>query len=280
MNRKSADDELAPITADDMARFRRNAPAALARRGAAFVGESLGNALSLLLTGLIPIVGMLYFQWSASEMLVFLIVGAWIGIVCDVAKFLLLPAQVKRFGDVYYDDWHVWVVANALRRGLDQAPKSHLAARYEPALGVFVDFVCGGIGTALLRVALAEGGFNFRSDFWQNPALLKGLALLAIYEAAMTIWEMVSHKVRGDAAGELSVALGMRGLGLFLLLFLVVMIHDALGDNGAVARNAMLAVNAAILLAAAFNLVGIFWLRAETNWLSDYLRTKGVCERS
>jgi hypothetical protein len=227
---------------------------------------------------LIPIIGLVYFGWSASELLVFLILGAWIGIACDIVKFFVLPAQVKRSGDVYYDDWHVWVVANALRAGRDQAPKSHLAAKYEPAMGVFVDLVCGGIGTALLCVALAEAGFQFRADLWQNASLLKWLAVLAAYDVAMTVWEIARHKLRGEAAGELKVALGMRGLGLFLLLFLVVMIRDALSNDSAVARITMLTVNGAIVAAAVFNSVGLFWLRAETNWLRGYLSAPPVRE--
>lgn len=104
MSKRSESYELVPITAADMARFHKNAPAALARRGSGFVAEELGRALSLFLTGLIPILGLVYFGWSASEMLVFLLIGSWFGILCDIARFFALPAQVKRFGDVFYDD--------------------------------------------------------------------------------------------------------------------------------------------------------------------------------
>ena len=139
---------------------------------------------------------------------------------------------------MYYDDWHVWVVANALRRGLDVAPKSHLQAKYEPALGVFVDLVCGGIGTALICVALAEAGFNFRSELWENRgSVARAWRCSRSTKLALTVWEIARHKLGGDAAGEVKIALGMRGLGLFLLLFVVVMIHDALGSNNAVARG-------------------------------------------
>jgi hypothetical protein len=161
---------------------------------------------------------------------------------------------------------------SALRRGLDAAPKSHLQARYEPAIGVLVDFVCGGIGTALICVALVEAGFDFRGELWQNAGLWRSVAVLATYEVVTTIWEIARHKLGGDTTGQLKVALGMRGLGLFLLLFVVVMIREALGDDGAVARGVILAVNAAIVLLALFNAVGFVWLQADTNWLRNYLR--------
>jgi hypothetical protein len=272
VSRSDPKNELAPLTAAYMARFYRNAPAALARRGSGFVASEFGRALALLLTGAIPLVGMLAYGWSASELLVFLVVGSWIGIACDLVKYLALPTHVRRGGETYYDDWHVWVVASALRRGEETAPRSHLAAKYEPALGVLVDFVCGGIGTALICVALAETGFSFRTELWQNGGLLKSVAILATYEVTMTAWEIARHKLGGDASGAVKVALGMRGLGLFLLLFVVVMIREALGDDGALARSVMLAVNGAIVLTACFNAIGFLLVRGETNWLREYLQ--------
>jgi hypothetical protein len=137
---------------------------------------------------------------------------------------------------------------------------------------VLVDFVCGGLGTALICVALVEAGFDFRSELWQNVGLWKSIAVLATYEIVTTIWEIARHKLGGDATGQVKVALGMRGLGLFLLLFVVVTIHDALGANGPIARGVILAVNAAILAAAVFNAVGFLSVRAETNWLREHLR--------
>jgi hypothetical protein len=269
---RSKDNELVPIAAADLTRFRKNAPAALARRGGGFVAESVGNALALLLAGLIPIVGLVWFGWSASEMLVFLVIGLWIGILGDFAKFALLPGQVRRSGAAYYEDWQVWVVASALRRGKNEAPRSHLEAKYTPVAALFVDLVFGGVATAILCIALAKSGFDIRQELWNNAWLVKSIAALAIYEAAFTLWEVVRHKLGGEAAGQVRVTLGMRGLGLFLLMFLVVMLDDALHDNGATARVAMLVVNAAILALAAFNLVGLYWVRTETAWLREYLQ--------
>jgi hypothetical protein len=272
VTRRVSGNEWIPISDADMGRFRRHAPAALARRGAGFAGEELGRVASLLLTGLIPIIGLLVFDWSASEMLVFLLIGSWLGIGCDLAKVLLLPAEVRRRGELYYNDWQVWVVVHALRRGLDQAAKSHLQAKYEPAKGVLIDLVCGGLGTALICVALVEAGFDFRGELWENRWVLKSAALLAIYEVAKTVWEIVRHKRGGESAGEVRVAVGLRGLALFLLLPIVVMMIDALGENGAAARGVMLAVHAAILVFAGFSVAGFFWMQADTNWLRQYLR--------
>lgn len=205
-------------------------------------------------------------------MLVFLIVGLWIGILGDLGKIALLPEQVWRYGAAYYEDWQVWVVAGALRHGKNEAPRSHLEAKYTPGAAVLVDLVFGVVATAILCVALAKSGFDFRQQVWQNTWLVKSIAALAIYEAAFTLWGIVRHKLGGDAAGQMRVALGMRGLGLFLLMFLVVMLDDALHDNGTTASVAMLTVNAAILALAVFNLAGLYWVQAETTWLREYLQ--------
>jgi hypothetical protein len=139
---------------------------------------------------------------------------------------------------------------------------------------VITDLICGGVGTTAIFAELINGGFDFRRELWLNTALLKGIALLAIYETVLTVWEVARHKLRGDAASQVKVALGMRGLGLFLMCFLVAAINHNLHDNGATARLAMLLINCAVLALAAFNSIGLFWVQAETNWLHEYLRTR------
>jgi hypothetical protein len=78
--------ERTPITAADRERFHRNAPAALVRRGPAFVGETFAEAFETLLIGGVPIVGMLRFGWSADQLLLFLLIGTWTAILLDFAK--------------------------------------------------------------------------------------------------------------------------------------------------------------------------------------------------
>jgi hypothetical protein len=262
---------MAPITAEDLSRFHRNAPAALARRGGNFVGEQLGAAFETLITGLVPIIGMLAYGWSANQLLVFLLVSAWTAIVLDVLKLALLYEGVKRFGATHYDDWHVWVVAQALREGKTEAVRSHLKAKYQPEMGVVVDLLFGGVATVAILAAASNESWSGLRGLFDDRSVLYGLAILVGYQVVFAAWEIIRRVVAKDA-GEVKVAVGMRGVGLFLLMFLVVMIRESAGDNGAVARGAMLTVNGLIVALAFFNAVGQAWLRSETRWLRDYLR--------
>jgi hypothetical protein len=275
MSYEHSEPVMAPITADDMQRFHRNAPAALARRSGNFVGEQLGAAFETLITGLVPIVGMLAFGWSASQLLVFLLVSAWTAILLDIVKLTLLYEGVKRFGATHYDDWHVWTVAQALRAGKTEAVRSHLKAKYQPEMGVVVDLLLGSVGTvAIFAVASGESWSGLRGLF-ADRSVLYGLAILVGYQIVFAAWDVVRRLVAEDR-GEVKVAVGMRGLGLFLLMFLVVMIRESAGENGAVARGAMLVVNGGLVALAAFNTVGQFWLRGETRWLRNYLHERPV----
>ncbi|HMO85956.1 MAG TPA: hypothetical protein PKC18_13665, partial [Lacipirellulaceae bacterium] len=129
---RTSRDDAAPITADDLARLRRNGPAALARRGPAHVGQTLASALQLALLGGVPLAGLTWYDWSAAHLLAYNVVGAWIGILADWARVAYAGDAVRRDAQTHYDDWHVWVVAGALRAGRTTAPRSHLRARHDP----------------------------------------------------------------------------------------------------------------------------------------------------
>lgn len=268
--RKGRDLERTPITPADMERFHRNAPAALSRRGAAFVGETIAEAFETLLIGGVPLVGMLQFGWSANQLLLFLLIGTWTAILLDFAKYLLLAGAVERFAAAKYDDWHVWVVVESLRAGKSDAPQPHLRAKYEPALGVFVDLVCGGVGTALIVLAIVTGpGIDVR-ELLADRTVQWSLGALVGYQLLLTGWEIARQRFAPND-GETPVYLGMRGLGLFLLMFVVVMFRESAGDSGGISRGVMLTVNGVIVAWAIANVVGLLWLRGETRWLRNYL---------
>lgn len=268
-NRRASDD--VAISAGDLATFHRNAPAALARRGAGFVAETLAGALQSIIVGAVPIAGLLWFDWSAAQWFLFLLVGAWVGILCDLARLKLAEPAVLAFGKTYYDDWHVWVVVEALRRGADEAPKSHIRAKWDPWSGVFVDFAAGGLATVLLSLML-RSQWQGDVDGTLSPSLLASLAVMAGYQVLTAAWEIVRHRRAGEAAGPLKAAPGMRGLGLFLLVFVAAGVADR--TDGTAARALMFTVNGAIVAMGIFNAVGLLWLRGETRWLREYLRQR------
>jgi hypothetical protein len=158
MAKKSANDKV-PITQADLDRFHKNAATAVRRRGWHYMREEvLGGAQTVIYGGL-PIAGLLWWDWSATGMLVFLLFASWIGIFCDTTKLLALQKRAEAFAAAKYDDWHVWVVTAALRDGTNEAYPSHIRAKWQPFAGVFVDFVMGGISTFLIVIMLISEGW-------------------------------------------------------------------------------------------------------------------------
>jgi hypothetical protein len=280
--------DMAPITPADLDRFHRNAPAALARRGRGYVAESVLNGAQTILVGGVPILGLLYWGWSGMEMLLFLIVIAWVGIVCDAAKVLWLRERAEAFASAGYDDWHVWVVADAIRSGKHEAPRAHLRAKWQPVGGVAIDFVMGGVSTLLMVIQLAaKAGLGLHS--FQARALAIGLALMAGWRIVFTVWQIVHHRrgsrrwagspvaasANADSDRPVKAAVGLRGVGLFLLVFLVV----ALTENELsvdAARMIMLVVNGLVVLLGVVGLLGPLIVRGETRWLRRYLADRAT----
>jgi len=281
--------EMTPITPADLDRFHRNAPAALARRGRGYIAESVLNGAQTILVGGVPILGLLYWGWSGMEMLLFLIIIAWVGIVCDAAKVLWLRERAEAFARAGYDDWHVWVVADAIRSGKHEAPPAHLHAKWRPVAGVVIDFVMGGVSTVLIVVQLvAKADLGLHS--FQARALMIGLAATAGFRIIFTVWQIVHHwrsrRIRSDESPVVATAnpdsdrpvkavVGLRGVGLFLLMFLTVMLTEgSLGMDAA--WMIMLVVNGLIVLLGVADWLGPLIVRGETRWLRRYLADRAA----
>ena len=283
--RSDTQSDLVRVSQADLDRFHRNAPAALARRGRAYALEEAASALPTILFGGLPIVGILYWGWSPAELFLFLLAGAWIGIACDTVKVFALRRRAEAFAAAMYDDWHVWVVVQALRDKSNKAPASHLSAKWNPMGGVFVDFVMGGISTALIITLLvAEAGLQFST--FQTTGLAIGIGVMALLRVVSTAWELLHHRAsdraRDERQGEwveqadgdrpVKVVVGLRGVGLFLLMFLVVFLtDDGSASSATVTRICMLVVNCLLVLWGVTKLFTPLLIRGETKWLRAYL---------
>jgi hypothetical protein len=270
MHKRHSNEEV-PITATDMERFHRNAPAAIKRREGTYAFDEFGNGLRSIFLGGVPLIGLLWFDWSSSQLMFFLLVGTWVAILCDFAKLWFLEKSIREWAAVSYDDWQVWTVAAALRAGRNTAAKSHLHAKYEPWVGVLVDIVFGGLASVLIPVALAEAGEGIDSTILRDQGVMYSLIGLIAYQVLFTVWEIVVHKRGFTGPRQVKVKLGMRGLGLFLLMFLLVMLADNWGEQSFATRIAMLVINSGIVFLGVVTMVGPFMIRRETQWLREYL---------
>ncbi len=80
MHKRHSNDEVL-ITAADMDRFHRNAPAAIKHREGTYAFDEFGNGLRSVFLGGVPLIGLLWFDWSSSQLMFFLLVGIWIAIL-------------------------------------------------------------------------------------------------------------------------------------------------------------------------------------------------------
>jgi hypothetical protein len=269
---RKADADYVSLTSGDMDRFHRNSPAALARRSGGAIAQSVMGSLELVIIGATPIVGMLWYDWSATQQLVFLVASLWVGILCDFARLAFVRHAVKAHADEHYDDWHVWVVVEALRSGRNTAPRSHIQAKHAPGDGVFVDLAAGGFSTVLIAAALFVNSDDraFVTTF-DRPFVIS-LGAMAAYQAINAAWEIARVRRAGMKAGGVSAAPGARGVALFLLMFVTMTLGDPDGAGGIAAQRVMLAVNGVIVAVGILNAAAWLWLASETRWLARYVR--------
>jgi hypothetical protein len=267
--------EMVKLGAEDMSRFHRNAPAALARRGGNFFAREIAQGCEQMLYGCWPLVGILWLGWSTLELIFFFVVRMWVGILCDLAKLCTLCPAVMRSAQTKYDDWHVWVIAQALRDQQKELVRSHLRARYQPWQGVLVDFLFGGVATVGIAAMLLQSkGADLQVHF-EGQWFLGSLLLSIVYPVMMGLSELVRHRIVGGER-DVVIASGGRGIGLFLLMFVAVVAHEAQTNAADFAMWLMVAVNAVVIFAGALNVFGYWLVKDETRWLERYLREQSL----
>jgi hypothetical protein len=270
MGNKQANEKV-PITAAEMQRFHRNAHAALKRRQGSYAFDEFGNGLRSVFLGVIPFLGILWWGWSPLQLVFFIVVGTWIAILCDLVKLILLHKQIHAWAKPTYDDWQVWTIVAALRAGRETALKSHLYGKYEPWKGVLVDFILGSVATLMIGVTLAKVENALEWQALRERDVIVSLVVLIVYQIGFTIWEIASHWLPRNQDQKVKVSVGMRGLGLFLLMFLLVWIADNQEKSPTAVTTTLLVVNGAIALWGMFTIIGPLLIKKEATWLKDYL---------
>ncbi len=257
-----------------MDRFHKNAHKALEKRTARFLLQEVFEGFQFVLFGSLPIVGLFYWEWQPLHLLVFLLVGAWVGLICDCFKLYFLKKAIMEYADGRYDDWHVWVVADALRKGQEKARAQHLRAKYQPGAGVIVDLTFGGIGTLMTYFTVSAVNSEFPLGMLRDTEFRHALIGFVSYQWLLTIWEILSHRMSKTSGGAVKVAVGLRGVGLFLLMFLVLMIVGDDGQNPEGVKYAMLIINGLLIFLGLVYITGPILLAGETQWLKRYLRER------
>jgi hypothetical protein len=262
---------LRPLAAEDLARFLRNAAAAVARRDAAYFRAETRDSIGRIAFGALPLLGLALLGWRADQQLAFLVAGAWIAIAADLLRWLLLRRAVAREVARYNDDQHVWLVAEALYRRRE-GMRVELARSYSYGRGLLIDLLLGAIATAVLAGLWSAAGGVVLADALRglasNTGLRWGLALVAAMEFAGVVGLWLRHRLTPDSAPAPKLGAGARGIGLLLLVGLMAFV----GPISYSATAIVSAAGAGLVLVGLIGLVGVGLLRRETRWLRDYLR--------
>ena len=266
---------MVPLNREQMRRFYALAPGVLEKRNPAFYTREFNTGFQLICVGVIPIVGISLLGWSPMNWLVFVLFGAWTGIVSDCIKLCFLHSEIQRYANERANDQFVSTVAETLRKGGREIPAVPSGGAYRPRSGLLIDLVFAPISTFLI---LVTAGGSMNSDWnavFGQPWFLPTLVVLALLQFFTTAWEVFQAQ-RLAAEGRspiVKVFLGGRGACLFVLMFGVLMATDG-GDAENPTRNFRLAIyviNTAIIAIGLINFWGLCLIRRESAWLRHHL---------
>lgn len=262
------------LDAAQMQRFSRNLPAALARRSGGFMAEQWMATGEMLMVGCVGLFGLWRLDWSPEGAVACLLLGIWAKIIGDLMKYCLARRALLRLKDEWDDDAQVWAVGNALKDGQTQLRADRVGG-HMPGMGLFVDLAFGGVATGVI---VKVSGL-FRPETWQvllaQPEwrwVLIGMVWWQLMTAAIST---LRHAWLGERAGRLQFAAGGRGLGLFLLMFPVLMFY---GESEGNARGVVLVSHLALIVFALIGFFGCWLLQRETRWLRDWHRREQAAE--
>ncbi|HET7843144.1 MAG TPA: hypothetical protein VFL14_03275 [Xanthomonadales bacterium] len=259
---KRAQVQMVPLTADHRERFRRDAPAALAQRSQAWFAEQSWGALEPALAGGVALVGLWLFGWSGVAVFGLALAAIWNAVACDVAKLALAHDAVQREAERWNADRSFWTIADAIREGKQEMRADSLTP-YRPGMGLFVDFVFGGVATVVMLATVDESPLEVVAALTATGGARIALAAMLGLQWLATFATIVRHRRPGERSA-MRFGAGARGLGLFLMMFPVVM-----SDEGARAMKVAVIMNAGLLLLAAISVFGLALMRRETEWLRD-----------
>ena len=267
---------MSPLTEADYDRFHRLAPKVLANRTWANRMREVESATSMIVAGLVPILGVAYLGWSATNWIVFLVAGCWMGLLCDYLRLIYLRPQIDSWCDYCIEDTFVSVVGQAIRNGQDEIFIDHRPKRPPYDYAVITDIAFCSVSSLIIFVSLPD---SVNAEVFGKPYFLLLLILILTHQLVMAVWGIIV--IRNDdplqsGSGQpiVKLFLGLRGAAIFITMFAVVMSTDGAEDAKASIHYAVYGINGLLVLIGLMTLGG-GWLRHnETRWLRKYLATR------
>jgi hypothetical protein len=243
-----------------LALLRQDGATALSRRPDAFFAGLAMTSGELAVLSLGSLLGLWLFDASPLTMFWLVYAGLCGGIVVQWVKYLALREAVRRESARGNADRLLWAVVDRVRSG---HPGDCEHRDVAPESGLIVDLLFGGVSALVLLVAMIASG-NAPWHALQADSWLGWLIALLVATQAGAAWRTVRRQRQGRD-GALQFAAGGRGLGLFLLMFAVMI--------GGPARLALV-LTVVNLLQLAWGVVSLYTIgvmRAEARWLREHL---------
>ena len=254
------------ITAQMRQGFKRNAPAALARRNNAYLSSVAVNVAQWLLIGGLGLLGLYQWQWTAIEMLLVFVAGIVASIVADGLKWLFARRQMLAEYQKMENDRLVWAMLDADAKQASEIPADRLEPRF-PGRALLLDFVLGTLGLWLLSAQLPASGLD--AGTWSGLTSEVQLALLVVLSAPVLsmLTAAFAHKRAEGGYDDLEFRAGGRGIGLILLAAALAFF----GEGEEAARGVMLFVNWTTVIAGVMSIAGVAIMLGERNRLRRLL---------
>jgi hypothetical protein len=266
MNRSNRNTPPVKITAAMRQRFRRHAPAALARRNDAYLLGVAINVAQWLMIGSVGLVGLYHWHWTARDMLLVFVAGIVASIFTDGMKWLFARRAMLDDYQKMENDRLVWAMLEAEGKRAETIPADRLEPK-PPGPALAMDIGLGALGVWWLSAQLPA----IRSGDGGGIAFDSGVQLALIVVLANPLLSMLSasfaHRRAQGGYDDLEFRAGGRGIGLILLAAALGFFSD--GEEGA--RDVMRFVNWATVVAGVMSIAGVAIMLGERNDLREHV---------
>jgi hypothetical protein len=251
-----------PITARELARVRRDGPAALRWQQRVGLAKAQQMCTGLLVSGLVPFAGLLLLGWQPAAMLLYLAIDVLAVLAGDGLKLALAMPALRR---THAEDHNAQSVLNIVG-GLEDGTNTYVEhGSGMPPLGLFgIALACALVLVPVLGASLEALGLGTVRDALAAPwfrEIAAGSVALHLLQSVFAAG--AARRGGGDAVLYLDCG-GVIGLAIGLLV--LVWLPLSWGANGVIAMLVVM-----FLFRLGFGAFALYWMPRVTRALQRFL---------
>lgn len=240
------------ITAADIERARRLGPGAIDYYRRFGLAEARSRAINLILSGILPVFGWWLLGWSATAMIIFMMVDAVITLLVDWVRLPLAGPWLRASHARDHQAGEVLGIVGGLEDGSGtRSPRDNAPG---PEVIVAIGSICSVFLVPITAAALEPLGLDSVRQVVAEPYFLwflAGDAALRLLGALSSVWA-----ARKQAPGEVMIFAESGGVAvLYAGLLVLIWLPINWGQTGVLLMFAVL-----YLLRVAFGLFTLWWL--------------------